>query len=144
MSDSWWKEGLPFACTMCGKCCHARGEVAQVYVNRAEREALADHLGLGRKEFDRRYTRRDETGHRTLSFRDGACVFLEGASCRVHEAKPVQCRTWPFWAENLESPAAWQEAVLDFCPGSRAEEPVVPAAEIARQAAATDAALEQD
>jgi Fe-S-cluster containining protein len=37
--------------------------------------------------------------------------------CRAYEARPRQCRTWPFWASNLESPAAW-EHTCQVCPGS--------------------------
>jgi hypothetical protein len=29
----------------------------------------------------------------------------------------VQCQTWPFWPENIESPAAWDH-VTRVCPGS--------------------------
>ena len=30
--------------------------------------------------------------------------------CTVYEARPLQCRTWPFWQGNLMSRKAWQEA----------------------------------
>ncbi len=139
--EVWWKDGLPFACTQCGKCCHARGDVAHVYVNYAERRALADYLQIDLATFNRRFTRQQEDGHRLLRFRDGHCVFLHGATCSVHEAKPVQCRTWPFWQELLETKTAYQQQVLDFCPGSQAREPVVDAAEIQRQMEETEEAL---
>ena len=36
--------------------------------------------------------------------------------CTVDEVRPTQCRTFPFWPENLETPGAW-EAVIHQCPG---------------------------
>ena len=130
--EEWWEKGLPFACTECGKCCHARGEIAHVAVNRSEQERLARHLDLGLPEFQERFTEADAEGYRSLRFVDGQCVFLKGTSCSVHPAKPVQCRTWPFWHELLKSSAAYARAVQSFCPGSRQGD-VVPAAEIRRQ-----------
>jgi Fe-S-cluster containining protein len=29
----------------------------------------------------------------------------------------MQCRTWPFWTENIKSLKAWEESVENFCPG---------------------------
>jgi Fe-S-cluster containining protein len=30
--------------------------------------------------------------------------------CTVHRERPMQCRTWPFWPENLKSPRTWRQA----------------------------------
>lgn len=139
--DEWWHDGLAFSCTMCGKCCHARGDVASVYVNFEERKRLAQFLDLPKRDFDARFIRRDGDGHRRLRFVDGHCCFLEDSTCIVHEAKPVQCRTWPFWEELLESEQAYRRQVLDFCPGSQADGPVVPAESIRAQMEATEEAF---
>ena len=40
-----------------------------------------------------------------------ACVFLNDQKCRIYEARPVQCSTYPFWPNLLESEAAWDEEV---------------------------------
>ena len=50
------------------------------------------------------------------------CVFLdrtaEKATCSLYEARPSQCRTWPFWSENLQSKDAWHRAKDETpCPG---------------------------
>lgn len=139
----WWAEGLPFSCTRCGKCCHARGGYQYVYLNERETRRLAGHLGLERRTFLARYTRLDEDGYRVLRFRAGRCVFLDGRLCRVHDARPEQCRTWPFWSENLVDPETWRREVIEFCPGSR-RGPIHTAAEIRELALRTDAALYED
>lgn len=86
-------------------------------VNRRERQRLATFLGVNQREFNRRYTKRTDFGLTSLRFVDGACVFLKEGLCQVHDAKPTQCRSWPFWEENLLSPQAWEKDVADFCPG---------------------------
>ena len=30
--------------------------------------------------------------------------------------RPIQCRTWPFWEENLDE-WTWHEEVATICPG---------------------------
>jgi len=34
----------------------------------------------------------------------------------VYPARPRQCRTFPFWPENLRSPESWNE-LEEFCGG---------------------------
>lgn len=38
-----------------------------------------------------------------------SCVFLEpdGKQCSIYEARPVQCRTYPFWPTIMESMQSW-------------------------------------
>jgi hypothetical protein len=53
---------------------------------------------------------------------NGDCVFLvkdaQGKrTCSIYPVRPLQCRTWPFWSDNLRSPAAWAEAANTVCPG---------------------------
>ena len=52
-------------------------------------------------------------------FQNGDCVFFDSKTrkCQVYEARPRQCRTWPFWDSNLKSPEAW-EKTCEVCPGS--------------------------
>lgn len=35
----------------------------------------------------------------------------------MYSARPVQCRTWPFWPENVETPEDWKH-ITQICPGS--------------------------
>ncbi len=53
-----------------------------------------------------------------IEWANGDCVFFhsESRTCEVYDARPRQCRTWPFWSSNLTSPAAWQETA-DRCRG---------------------------
>jgi Fe-S-cluster containining protein len=43
------------------------------------------------------------------------CVFWRDG-CTVYEARPLQCRTYPFWSELLASEEVWRETA-EGCPG---------------------------
>jgi Fe-S-cluster containining protein len=108
---------LRFSCTACGHCCRGGDERDTVFVNPHEEAAIACHLGLSAAQFRQRYTSTDGDGQRVLAATGDACVFLDQGRCAIYPARPVQCRTWPFWPENLIDAAAW-EAVVAECPGA--------------------------
>lgn len=113
----WYKDGLRFQCTGCGDCC--TGAPGFVWVNKEEIEALAAKVGLEPDEFESNYVREIGVRKSLNEFENGDCVFLDGATrkCRVYEARPRQCRTWPFWDSNVGTPEAWAET-CQVCPGS--------------------------
>jgi len=107
---------LNFEClSECGRCCTTQGEYAYVYFEGDDLERLAAHLGLSPAECAERYTELDE-GHRILRMDAPSCPFLDGWRCGVYPARPTQCRTFPFWPENLKSPGAWKK-LERYCPG---------------------------
>lgn len=115
--------GLRFSCTMCGSCC--TGPSGFVLFTDDEADAMAAKTGLSRAEFLRIYTRDTVLG-RSLTEKPSAfgndCVFLDReavpgrAVCGLYEARPMQCRTWPFWKSNLRNRQAWGRAARG-CPG---------------------------
>jgi hypothetical protein len=115
MNDVWYRRGLKFSCQQCGRCCHDQGEYTQVYVDREEIGRMAAHLDLYPDVFFRRFMKRSE-GFYALRSRRGACIMLRGGRCRIYPARPRQCRTWPFWAENLRR-HVWYGEVRKRCPG---------------------------
>jgi uncharacterized protein len=116
MNDPWYRDGLAFACTGCGDCC--TGEPGYVWVTRAEIQEMAAALGLAPAEFQRQFVRSVGIRKSLVEHSDGDCVFFHGENrrCRVYDVRPRQCRTWPFWASNIASPAAWDETARR-CPG---------------------------
>lgn len=128
--ELWYRDGLHFECTQCGKCC--TGDPGFVWVNDEEIAAIARHRGMPLREFIPFYTRMAR-GKRTLRERaNGDCVFWDAnKGCTVYSVRPRQCRTWPFWASNVETPEDWQRTT-DICPGS-GQGTFVPVEEIVRR-----------
>ncbi len=113
----WFQDGLQFECTQCGDCC--TGAPGYVWVNAEEIAALAKHLGLPINEFEQKFVRKIGVRKSLIEFENGDCVFFDGKArkCTVYEARPRQCRTWPFWESNIHSPKAWKKT-CQVCPGS--------------------------
>jgi Fe-S-cluster containining protein len=128
----WFEGGLRFTCTGCGKCC--TGSTGSVNLSQADLERLADFFHMPAGAVARKYTRKSN-GRRKLVDRAGsdACVFLEGKSCSVYEARPTQCRTYPWWISNIQDRESWEEAAK-LCEGiNHPAAPVISAAEILDQ-----------
>lgn len=108
MSECWYKDGLKFSCTGCGKCC--TGEPGYVWISEKEIETMAEHLQIPIEEFIQLYTR--NIGGK-LSLKENTrtydCVFFREKKCTIYKARPTQCRTFPYWPENLESKETWNE-----------------------------------
>ena len=112
-SKPWYREGLSFSCTRCGDCC--TGAPGYVWVEREEIEELAKFLGLSPGKFGERYLRKVGRRYSLLEKPGGDCIFFD-KGCTVYPARPVQCRTFPFWRSHLKSQRAWDE-IAGECPG---------------------------
>ncbi|MEZ6071096.1 MAG: YkgJ family cysteine cluster protein [Pirellulales bacterium] len=128
----WYHKGLRFQCSQCGDCC--TGAPGYVWVNKAEIEALAALNDVDVETFTERYTRQVGVRRSLVEMPNFDCVFLDGEArrCTVYEARPRQCRTWPFWTSNIRNEDEWQRTCQD-CPGSGIG-PLIPLEEIERQA----------
>lgn len=110
---------------MCGNCCS--GPPGYVWLDDREIEDIAGHLQLSRDDFLSQYARKI-SGHWSLTETPSPhgrdCIFLKRlpdgrAICGIYPVRPMQCRTWPFWPELLESPESFAQAA-ETCPGIRA------------------------
>lgn len=117
VSEPWYRDGLPFTCTRCGACC--TGAPGYVWVDIEEVDRLAIHLKMTFDDFARKYLRIVGERLSLLEETNGDCVLWSpSVGCTVYESRPTQCRTWPFWPENLETPEEWK-ATQEACPGAR-------------------------
>lgn len=126
----WYAAGLAFECTRCGACC--TGDPGYVWVTDDELAAVAKYLGQPLREVRELYARKAR-GRTTLREKaNGDCVFFDtGRGCTIYPVRPPQCRTWPFWESNVETPEDW-ERTCSVCPGSGKGE-VIPVEEISRR-----------
>ena len=130
-AEPWYGQGLRFTCSQCGNCC--TGGPGFVWISREEIVRLAGFLRITPEETVEKYCRKVDGKWSLKENRNSAgnydCVFLKedkvvvgpGARggeavvrtrrrCGVYEVRPLQCRTWPFWPENLWSRKTWDHA----------------------------------
>lgn len=131
-ADPGLKACVPFrfACHRCGNCCS--GGRGFVWLAPGETSSLAGALGLSEETFIERYVGRaidPRTGEPGLLLREdsnggdagGRCVLLEGThTCRAYDARPAQCREFPYWPSVLTDARAF-EAARSTCPGIAVE-----------------------
>jgi len=76
--------------------------------------------GLEEAEFLRRYCKTARFGElRRLSLAEKPnfdCILWDKGGCAVYRARPLQCRSYPFWAANVDSRESWERTARD-CPG---------------------------
>jgi Fe-S-cluster containining protein len=99
-----------------------------------EVDRLAAHLGISRQKTLKEYCRKigGRISLKEVKTPQGGydCFFLKELPavkkeeevslprrvCGIYEARPLQCRTWPFWDGNLASRENWENAGKR-CPG---------------------------
>jgi len=116
-SEPWYGKGLNFTCSQCGDCC--TGAPGTVWVSDDEMLEIAEYLDKPIGEIRLFHTRIIRGRVSLTEFANGDCTFFDGRTrkCTVYAARPIQCRTWPFWDSHLATPEAW-ERVCDKCPGA--------------------------
>ena len=114
----WYQDGLRFSCTGCGDCC--TGGPGFVWVNKEEIQQLAVAMQCADvAEFERLYVVPVGNRHSLRERSNYDCILLDPDTrqCRVYAVRPRQCRTWPFWDSNVETPESWKRT-CQVCPGS--------------------------
>lgn len=124
-STDFYKNGIRFECQGSGKCCTSHGEFGFVFLTIDDRRRFAKHLKISTSQFTKIYCDlRDGVWHLKEDPKNPDCMFLKNKRCSVYEARPTQCRTWPFWPEVMNA-KTWTKEVAQFCPGV-GKGPIVP------------------
>jgi len=127
----WYKDGLSFNCTECGHCC--TGSPGYVWVTDDEIAQMADHLKLQINDFIRHFVRRIDGKLALVEMaKKYDCIFLKNRKCSIYSVRPKQCRTFPWWPQNLKSEKDWDKAAK-YCEGIQKNAPVVPLTTIEKQ-----------
>lgn len=118
MESEFYRNGLRFSCVRCSRCC--RHEPGYVFLSMDDLKEIARFLGLDISETVDRYCREVHiNGFRRLSLKEKPnfdCIFWENGGCSIYRARPIQCRTYPFWEEYLGDEETWRSLELS-CPG---------------------------
>lgn len=131
---AWYAGGLRFACRFpeCCDCCSGKRGPGYVWVSRDEMATIAAHLGIGFDLFQAAYTRPVDSRFSLVEKPNEDCIFLGDGGCSIYAVRPAQCRTYPFWEENLRNRAAWRLEAA-HCPGIHDNAEPVPADEVERR-----------
>lgn len=121
--EPWYGNGLRFECTGCGQCC--TGFPGVVWISSEEMEALAQHFNLSVEELKKRDLRRF-AGKWALNECPTTydCVYLKGNKCTIYDHRPKQCRTFPWWPQNILNEDAWKRTARG-CEGIHDGAPLV-------------------
>ncbi len=85
-------------------------------MTKANLKRAAALLGMSVRTFEARYVYRTRHLLRLRKPRGAECPFLTEAGCAIHDAKPTQCRAFPFWPELIGDRKEWR-ATARRCPG---------------------------
>ncbi|MEJ2657726.1 MAG: YkgJ family cysteine cluster protein [Desulfobacterales bacterium] len=109
----FFDQGIHFECRQCGACC--TGDPGIVYVDKREAMHMAEYLSTAFSFFIDKYLYPLRAGYGIREHSDGRCFFYDNG-CTIYPVRPHQCRTYPFWFENLRSIKKWRR-VSEACPG---------------------------
>ena len=113
-------ENIGFSCLMCGKCCRRAFGDNRVLLTPQEIQLITDHTGMDPDEIRTPATSDDPEftdlidakgrihtfGWMLLRKNNGDCNFIEDADasnkCKIHDVRPMLCRTYPFHMQEME------------------------------------------
>ena len=111
------EKGIRFQCQGSSNCCISRGSYGYVYLSAKDIRRLSKYFKLNNNDFKKKFC--DETNgfiHLKEKNKTSDCQFLNKKKCSVYKSRPTQCRTWPFWSENMNA-KIWNNQISKFCPG---------------------------
>ena len=113
-----YKKGVRFECQGSGNCCVSRGSYGFVYLSDIDLNRFSKYFKISIKKFKEKYCQiTDGFIHLSEKYKiNGNCIFLKDKKCTVYNSRPTQCRTWPFWNENMNA-KVWNEDIAINCPG---------------------------
>lgn len=108
---------IRFECQGSSNCCISRESYGYVYLSKKDILRLSKFKNLKSNIFLNLFC--EQTNgftHLKEKNKNGKCLFLNKKKCSVYSARPTQCRTWPFWSENMNA-KTWDQDISKFCPG---------------------------
>ena len=117
MDKEIFKKGIKFKCQGSSNCCISRGSYGYVYLSKKDLVKIAKYFNISINLFKKKYCDySDGYLHLKEIHSNGNCQFLDNKRCTIYTARPTQCKTWPFWKENMNT-KKWNNEIIDFCPG---------------------------
>lgn len=117
--NKFYDDGLRFECTQCGHCC--TDEPGYVFLTGNEISAISSHLSISRAQFLSEYCRKVPMGSfglvSLIEKKNNDCIFFnDNKQCDIYKVRPLQCRSYPFWQQLVETSGTWKDESQQ-CPG---------------------------
>jgi len=97
----------------CSNCCKSGGVV---HISEEDVTNISKYIKISRDEFWKKYTTIEGKKIYLKEQEIDDCIFLKDDKCTIYPVRPTQCRTFPFWPQNVKSEKRWK-MVMDECPG---------------------------
>ena len=97
----------------CTHCCTMAGDV---FLTEDDADRIAAHLEITSAQFREQHCTYEDDELRLVGQSKDPCRFVTSTGCSIHEVKPVQCRTFPYWPEYVVNKRSWKN-LGRFCPG---------------------------
>ena len=112
------QKNIRFKCQGSGNCCVSRGSFGFVYLSNKDLKKLSNYFNMNENNFKKKYCSITNgfLHLKELKKNKGNCLFLLNNKCTVYKSRPTQCRTWPFWNENMNA-KTWNNIISKNCPG---------------------------
>lgn len=113
MKDIFWDNGIGFLCTRCSACCCY--DPGYVFLYEKDIPIMLQKLNITYYDFVERYCRwiLFSDGYEYLTLKEKTnydCIFWENG-CSIYQARPLQCKAFPFWPTALRSVDAWNATI---------------------------------
>ncbi|MDC7127135.1 MAG: YkgJ family cysteine cluster protein [Spirochaetales bacterium] len=116
--QKFYENGLRFECQRCSDCC--RIDPGYVFLTKNDLDILSHETKMKKQDFLKKFCRVVDLGGikriSLIEMDNYDCVFWKEGGCEVYKARPVQCRTYPFWITYLEDENDWKNLSKE-CPG---------------------------
>ena len=98
----------------CSNCCTVSGGF--VFISENDVKIIAKFLKISAEDFLKNFTRKKGNSLALIDRDEKDCIFLKNHKCSIYPVRPIQCRTFPFWPQNLKSEKRWS-IIQSECPG---------------------------
>ena len=118
LEKPFYIDGLNFECQRCSACC--RFDPGYVFLSQNDLSRISDFFHVTESDFREKWCRKVDMGGISrlslLEKTDYDCLYWKDGKCEVYPARPLQCRSYPFWHSILASRETWEEEGKS-CPG---------------------------
>ena len=113
-----YPRGIHWTCVRCHMCCgDTRDHVRRIRLLDSEVRVTSQLTGINQERFSVLADGSEPFKFEMLKVTSGSCIFLEGDSCTIYQARPLTCRFYPFFLERNSNGKLSFGLTSERCPG---------------------------